>query len=182
MIDFTGKEVLVIAGGPSVTVDLTALRGVKYVPDVVLSANDHGLFQRMYPVDYLVAISEIHQFTGKAMQEYLSPYQTPVIARYPWADHRLEDWSLRADCGLTAIAVAARYGARRVVVTGVDGFRVGPRYFHGAQMHPGGRLDLMTCYQETLVKNLMPFIAVVCECPIRPVSGYLTRIFTRFET
>lgn len=132
-MDWTGKTVLVIGGGPSVLNELRRLEIAGVQPDVVLSANEHGCKQGIFPVHWLVTVSEIHTRLFVSMESYLRRYDVPIMCRYHWANYRLRDWRFRGDSGMTAIAIAVKLNAARVIVTGVEGYKRGRQYFHGEQ-------------------------------------------------
>ena len=89
-----GKPALVIGGGPSARVDLPFLDNLEFKPAVVLSANEHGLYQGHYKVDFLVNVDKLHCARHVYMEEYLRQFDTPIINAFSWPDYRLPDWKL----------------------------------------------------------------------------------------
>lgn len=181
MVDFSGKTVLVIAGGPSVPSDLARLTEK---PDIVLSANQHGCMQEFFKPDYIVAISEsIRAFdidTRLMARRYLMQFNVPIIARFFWADIRLRDWEFnKLDCGVQSIAIAAYFGAARVIATGIDGFIMGRKYFHGYETILCQESRIGYTWQAKRLKQWLD----ERELPARvlPMSGYLTEHFEEWK-
>jgi len=178
---YFGKPALVIGGGPSARFDLPVLDGQEFKPAVVISANEHGLYQGHYKVDFLVNVDKMHCARHVYMEEYLRQFDRKIINSYSWADYRLPDWKLGMNSGLTAIAVACLLGCWPVVVTGVDLFFVGRNYYHDPDLEK--RLPRPTTrgpdhLAQVRVNELRSWTG---DYPVRPVSGPLTSKFPTYN-
>lgn len=114
---------LVIGGGPSVPAQLAELRRRFFTPAVVLSANEHGHHQQLYPVTYSVCNDDRHGESKLPMRVVLQPSGRPIVGAMPWCDYRIPEWVLAANCGLACIVVAMLLGAGSVVLAGIDCYR-----------------------------------------------------------
>lgn len=175
-------DALIVAGGPSAPEQLKALRGLGFAPDVVLSANEHGHQQAIYPITYAVAFDDRHGETRQRMDGLLRPHGAPLISPMAWADYRLPEWQLGANCGLASIVVALLLGARRVVVTGVDCFRIrdpsAATYFHAPRAASNSNRKVERNFRKQIQDVER---RVEGALAIRPVSGYLTEHWPRFD-
>jgi len=174
---YYGRPALVIGGGPSVRDDLPVLEDGGFKPAVVLSANEHGLYQAHYKVDFLVNVDRVHCQLKVMMKDYLRQFGVPIINSHSWADFRLPDWKMSSNSGLQAIAVACVLGCWPVVVTGVDLFMVGRDYFHLSDEKPRMRPSL-TYMTKQRVTEMQRWAG---NYPVRPVSGPLTQVFPIFD-
>lgn len=179
------RPALVIGGGPSVNTDLPRLP-TDWAPHVVFSANQHGYFQHLFPVDYMVNVDKIHSFVSKPMREFLRQWPARVINRYTWADYRLCEWPFNGNSGFTAIAVAAALGCDPIIVTGIDLWKTEKRYFHNAlDSFIARRTQHVSAPRRGLVpdqSSRIKMLAKWCEgANIRPISGPLTQYFPQFD-
>lgn len=179
---YAGWPILVIGGGPSAAEDLPKLASLDFQPTCVLSANEHGMRQQLFRVDFLVNVDKIHCALKISMEEFLRPWARPIINQHTWADYRLPNWHLGANSGITAVAVACALGGNPVVCTGIDLFGTGRNYFHDGDFRgksvPRSRSLAPSHFARTRI------LALRKECPtarIRPVSGPLTTIFPAFD-
>ncbi len=178
---YYGKPALVIGGGPSARADLPKLTDSDFKPAVVLSANEHGLYQGHYKVDFLVNVDRIHCARKVYMEPYLRQFNTPVINAHSWADYRLPNWKGSANSGITAIAVGCTLGCWPVVVTGVDLFMVGRQYFHdqdAADRTPRPKSAAPSHIAKVRANELRKWAG---DYPIRPASGPLTKYFPEYS-
>lgn len=174
------KNILVIGGAPSAIEELSRLKASGYTPDLVLSANEHGCFQGFYEVDWIVTVCAKHWDKQVPMEGYLRAFNKPIICVFDWADYRLNDWRFTGDSGLTAIAAAIREKAKQVIVTGLDGFSVaGRKYFHGDE-RLGKTISENVNHRRS---NDVCQWKRRCNSPteIRPMGGFLTHCFKRYE-
>jgi hypothetical protein len=174
---YYGKPALVIGGGPSVRDNLPVLEDQGFKPAVVLSANEHGLHQAHYKVDFLVNVDRVHCVKKVMMEDYLRQFGVQVINAHSWADYRLPDWKMSANSGIQAIAVACVLGCWPVVVTGVDLFMIGRQYFHVADEKPRNRPSL-TYMAKQRITEMRRWAG---DYPVRPVSGPLTQVFPTYD-
>jgi hypothetical protein len=176
---YVGKPALVIGGGPSARIDLPVLDEAGFKPEVVFSANEHGLYQGHFKVDYIVNVDKIHCARREPMEPYLRKFGLPLINTHSWADYRLVNWPWGVNSGLTAIAVAAALSAAPVVVVGIDFHGVGHNYFYkedGRAAAEHRRASLTGQHRqhcEDLSRKLK-------ACPIRPVGGGLVEFFPKW--
>ncbi len=175
---WAGKPILVIGGGPSVLADLPRL---DVTPACVISANDHGFRQTKFPVDLIVNLDKMHCMLKVPMQKVLRPLNTPIVNPHTWADYRLADWRMAGNSGMAAVAVAAALGASQVIVTGIDMFAGGRRYFHD----PGGKIPKENRQKHPSSRRakarLLPLREFCKGANIRPMSGPLTEVFPRYK-
>lgn len=134
------ETALVIGGGPSAGLELPVLRD-QIKPDVILSANDHGMHQSHFNVDYLVNCDKQHMMLRMPMKDHLRQYGKAIINKHSWADVRLGDWDFHGNSGLTAVAVAATL-CKTVYVTGIDLWATGRQYFHEPVGKPSRQMSL----------------------------------------
>jgi hypothetical protein len=176
-----GRPALIIGGGPSARIDLPLLDNQGFKPAVVLSGNEHGLYQGHYKVDFLVNVDRIHCARKVMMEDYLRQFNTPIINAHSWADYRLPDWKMSANSGIQAIAVGCVLGCWPVVVTGVDLFMIGRDYFHDedtVRKTPRPRGAPPTHMAKLRVNEMRRWAG---DYPVRPVSGPLTQIFPTYD-
>lgn len=174
-----------IAGGPSVLKDLPRLT---IEPACVISANDHGFKQKQFKVDLIVNLDRTHCMLRVDMAKILRPYGVPIINRYSWADYRIPEWTLAGNSGLAAVAVAAALGADPVIVTGIDMFAGGRRYFHDSGNVPErqnrrrvGREQREAHLRKRMRSKSQPLAAFCKGANIRPMSGPLTDQFPKYD-
>lgn len=168
---YRGKPILVIAGGPSVNADLPKIAELK--PALVLSANEHGCRQLMFPVDYIVHCDKRHCEHKTLMAEYLHQFEKPLISKFATADVRLEDWRFSANTGVTAVAVAAVLGGSPIVVTGLDFWRSGRHYFHVPQVPQRPRRYIARPVVPLRDRALNPLAQFVGGAHVRALSGLM---------
>ena len=166
-----------VGGGPSARLDLPKLTDAGFKPSVVLSANEHGVYQGHYPVDYLVNVDKIHCALKVPMERHLRQFGLPIINQHTWADFRLVDWGFGANSGITAIAVAAGLACTPVVCVGIDLFGTGRAYFHDEEFRnktPRPRSSPPAHFARARIAELKSRIK---DYPVRPVSGPLMEFF-----
>lgn len=187
---YEGRPILVIGGGPNVMKDLPSLVASGFKPALVLSANEHGLMQSDFEVDYIVHCDKLHCMkkmpgTNKPwpMAEYLRVYRKPLISRWSTADVRLEDWNFSGNSGTTAVAVAAVLGGSPIVVTGLDFWATGRKYFYDtlAGMTPAERRLASKPIITHPDRRLNPLATFVGDAHIRPMSGLLTGRWPKYD-
>lgn len=176
-----GKPALIIGGGPSARVDLPWLEDQGFAPAVVLSANEHGLYQGHYKVDFLVNVDRIHCSRKVYMIDYLRQFNTQIINAHSWADFRLPDWKVSANSGITAIAVGCVLGCWPVVVTGVDLFGAGRAYFHDPDLASKLPRSKSAAPSHVAKLRIMELRKWAEKYPVRPVSGPLTGIYPTYD-
>lgn len=177
-----GKPALVIGGGPSVLKDLPQLSHANI--GLVISANEHGFHQTQFRVDLVTNVDKIHSRLGGPMEGHLRPFGVPIVNRHSWADYRLPDWHLAANTGLQAIALAALLGANPVIVTGIDMWAGGRRYFHdkGAKApKPGQPRQLRGAARRRDRERVKPLVQFCAGAHVRPMSGALTEWFKPYD-
>jgi hypothetical protein len=187
---WAGKPILVIGGGPSALPDLFRLDQNDNIA-AVLSANQHGCHQTRFKVDLLVNVDKIHVELKCPMENVLRPYGIPIANRHSWPDYRLADWSFSANSGITAIAVAVALGGCPVIVTGVDMWTSGRKYFHDADIvsafcakkpvpmkRRGGNQDIQT---RSAMRRLAGLSEFARGAHIRPMSGPMCGVFPRYD-
>lgn len=117
---FAGKTVLIMGGGPSLEDDLEQAGDF----DAVISANGHGA--DLIEPDYVVAVDSNHGVTKEPMQSYLRGItNAPAISPEKYADIVIKQWPgmpRRMYSGITAIYVAGKMGAERIVLAGMDNY------------------------------------------------------------
>lgn len=178
---YYGKPALVIGGGPSARADLPKLTDSGFKPAVVLSANEHGLYQGHYKVDFLVNVDRLHCARKVCMETYLRQFNTPIINAHSWADYRLPDWKMSANSGIVAVAVGCLLGCWPVVVVGVDLFMIGRQYFHDSDTErkaPRPRSAPPTHMAKIRTNEMRRWAN---NYPIRPTSGPLTQYFSEYD-
>jgi hypothetical protein len=182
---YRGKAALVIAGGPSVVQDLPTIP-VDFRPALVLSANEHGCKQDRFPVSYIVNCDKKHCLLSIDMEPHLRQFGVPIINRWSWADVRLEDWTFSGNSGTTAVAVAAALGCSPIVVTGIDFYATGRKYFYGADalVPPKRRAWVLSNTPTPKTppdKRLNKLVEFVGEAHIRPMSGPMLTRWKRYH-
>jgi hypothetical protein len=175
---YVDRPILVIGGGPSVAEDLPKLVDLR--PALVLSANEHGCKQDFFRVDYIVHCDKVHCMKrtpeGRTipMAPHLREYGKPLISRWSTADVRLEDWRFTGNSGTTAVAVAAALGGSPIVVTGLDFWATGRRYFHDGTQAPRERRRInggpVVQHPDRRLNALAQFVE---HAHVRPMSGLL---------
>lgn len=172
------KPILVIGGGPSVNDDLPRL--VATPPACVIGANDHGAHQKVFPVDLCVNLDKIHCFRKLPMEHILRPLGAPIANKLSWADYRLADWPALGNTGMASIAVAAALGGNPVIVTGLDFWHGGRRYFHKVdeETRRSRKPMVLTHFHRKKLKDLVAFVK---GANIRPMSGPLCDIWPKYS-
>jgi hypothetical protein len=171
---YEGKPILVIGGGPSAAADLERIP-VDY-PACVISANGHGYKQNRFRTDYIVNVDYTYNVGRILMERYLAQFSCPKINRWSWADYRLPEWKFAGDSGFTAVVTANMLGGWPVLVTGLDRFSPGRRYFwetaDPAKPYKG------TSWRPPHLQNQLDGLkkALPGAC-VRPLSGPLTSVF-----
>ncbi len=173
-----GRPALVIGGGPSVNRDLKTL---ELVPDLVISANEHGMHQDRFKVDLITNVDKIHCGLRVPMEQILRPFGVPIVNKHSWADYRLPDWTMSGNTGMQAIALAALLGANPVIVTGID--MTGPVYFHdkGAKPRKDDNVKRRGAARRRQRETIKPLVKFCVGARIRPMSGPLTEWFDRYD-
>lgn len=170
--------ILVIGGGPSVPADLAKL---EVEPTAVISANEHGLRQELYPATHAVCLDVYHGRTRTFMGDLLG--SVPIITPNWFGDYRLAEYKGNMNTGLTAIYVALLMGARPAIVTGIDFYRwhdkAAATYFHDADADSNS----LTKKGDNFVKQIDKMIERVggLSAPIRPLSGPLLEHFRAYD-
>lgn len=178
---YVGKPILVIGGGPSVMADLQRLCG--FNPALVLSANEHGCKQLFYPVDYIIHCDKVHCFRHEPMAPYLRQFGPPLISRWGSADIRLENWRFNGNSGTTAVALAAALGGSPIIVTGLDFWNTGRKYFWDnlADLTPAKRKLASRPVIHSPDKRTSALSQFVKGAHIRPMSGLLATRWPKFD-
>lgn len=172
-----GKPILVIGGGPSVLRDLPKL---DIQPACVISANEHGFKQSRFKIDLVTNVDKRHCLLKEPMEKILRPYGVPIVNRHSWADYRLPDWTMAGNTGMQAVALAALLGASQVIVTGIDMWEGGRRYFHdaGAKAPKDPKHKAPKAAMRRRSKERVRPLVAFCEgAHIRPMSGPLLQWF-----
>jgi hypothetical protein len=190
---FAGRPVLAIGGGPSVNVDLPRLARAGFRPACVIGANEHATKQFYYSVNFLVNCDKNHCMlkgpdnTAVPMEAYLRPFAreagAKIMNRFPWADVLLNAWHFNGNSGQTAIAVAAALGGNPVVVTGLDCWGSGRRYFYDTPAQAEQR-RLTQDKDPPRAEAIRRFRNLLRWCHganVRPVSGPLCDVFPRWD-
>lgn len=163
--------ILVIAGGPSVSIDLPRLNAQ---PRAVITANAHGFKQALFTPTHALVLDDWHSVTHESMEALVRPHGVPIIGPHWWADYRMNDWNGGINSGLAAICAAILMGGEPVIVTGIDGFAGG--YFHDPS---APRLE---CQGEKKFRDqVRKLVALTAGCPVRPMSGPLLDHFPRLD-
>lgn len=178
---WVGRPILVLGGGPSVSNDLSKLQGFK--PACVISANEHGTRQTMFPVDLIVNMDHNHCLKKVPMEKHLRPFGVPIVNRFSWADYRLPDWPVPANSGLAAVAVAAALGGNPVIVTGIDFFTSRQRYFYSKMTEVPRRVaHVHPVMLRRMRKQQVAKLAKFCDgAHVRPMSGPLQEFFPPYK-
>jgi hypothetical protein len=179
---WAGQPILVIGGGPSVTKDLQE-KYLPITPACVISANEHGFKQSRFKVDLVVNCDKIHCLLRTPMEKMLRPLGAPIVNRHSWADYRLCDWVFQGNSGMTAIAVAAALGGNPVIVTGIDMWKGGRVYFHGAPPEPKNRSRrrVSGAVSRRDKEKAIPLRRFCAGARVRPISGPLTEWFQKYD-
>lgn len=184
---YVGRPILVIGGGPSVLQDMPALP-TDFHPALVLSANEHGMKQDRFKVDYIVNCDKVHCLkTDEAgrhyqMEAYLRQFGVPIINRWAWADVRLEDWNFNGNSGTTAVAIAAALGGSPIVVIGIDLYATGRNYFydHTADLTPRAKRLAARPVISQPDRRLGRLWDFAKGAHIRPMSGVMTTRWPKY--
>lgn len=129
---YLGRPIVVVGGGPSVPSQWAALPDFVKVDAVLIFANAHGFHLGLKP-DYIVCKDETHTETKQPMEPQLRAHgDYPIVARYAWADYRLDRWLVQGNSGQMAIALAAMMGGKPIIPIGIDCFQKGV-YFHAPE-------------------------------------------------
>lgn len=114
-----GKKICVMGGSPHLAEDIEDVRA-----DVWIAANDHGA--RLRPVDYIVAMDNIHCVLHKPMLPFLREVSdAPIIGPWPDYDYYLTHWPgspRKTFSGLVAAWIAWAMGAHPVILAGFDSY------------------------------------------------------------
>ncbi len=178
---WAGQPILVIGGGPSAGTDLPKLAASGIKPACVISANEHGGKQKYFPVDLAVNCDKTHLLRKVSMESVIRELGVPAINRHSWADYRLLDWTFCGNSGLTAIAVACALGGNPVIVTGIDMWQGGRRYFHDKGHKPEKDLKVRAAVTRHDLSRLQPLREFARGANVRPMSGPLTKVFPTFN-
>ncbi len=173
-----GRPFLVIGGGPSVLRDLPLL---KETPACVISANEHGFAQKYFAIDLVTNVDKRHCLRKEPMEKILRPFGVPIVNRHSWADYRLPDWTMAGNTGMQAIALAAVLGASQVIVTGIDMWQGGRRYFHDAGEKAPKHKAPKSAMRRRDKERINPIRAFCSGSNIRPMSGPLTQWFKQYD-
>lgn len=178
---WAGKPILVIGGGESVLEDLPK---IDFEPACVISANDHGDYQKRFKLDLIVNCDKRHCFLHCNMSDLLRPiaakHGAAIVNKHSWADYRLAEFTYQANTGLTAIFVAAALGGHPVVPIGFDFFRRGHTYFHTPR--EGTRKMRPDWHISRVAKRGMQELLAGCKgAQIRPLSGPLLKFFPPYD-
>lgn len=175
-----GQPILVIAGGPSVADDLPKL---DITPACVISANDHGFRQRRFPITLVVNGDKKHMTAPDKphMNDYLraftSKYGGAIVNKFSFADYRLGDWNFASNSGDLAVAVACALGGNPVIVTGIDRWNTGRRYFHDGSKAPAPP-RVKRKYVKPTPDDRSVALGDFCRgANVRPMSGPMTLAF-----
>jgi hypothetical protein len=175
---WAGRPILVIGGGPSVLADLPRL---DIEPACVISANEHGFKQKRFKVDLVVSLDRTHCLEKRPMAEILKPYGVPLVNRYSWADYRIPEWTLAGNSGMAAVGVAAALGGNPVIVTGIDMFAGGRRYFHDAGVKAPKDKGPRILASKRHRLRLMSLVNFCKGANIRPMSGPMQEFFPKYD-
>lgn len=167
---------IVIGGGPSAPASLEQLKRAGIEPLAVISANEHGFRQDVYPVTHSVCCDGRHGEKHVPMERLLHDLGplVPIVTPGHFGDFRLPEWTLAANSGLTAIAVAVMMGCAPVIPVGIDFYRWGNRqaatYFHD----PAGISNSNTKVAANFLSQITALErALGASAPVRPMSGKL---------
>lgn len=174
--------VLVIGGGPSASGDLAALRELGVEPRAVLSANEHGHKQSIYPITHSVCCDATHGERRISMEQLLRPYGKPILSPCHFGDYRMPEWSLASNTGLSSIALAVFMGGAPVIVTGIDFYRIydrnAPTYFYDAAAVSNSNVKNAENF-ERQTKALEGWISR--HPPVRALRGALAERWGTFD-
>jgi hypothetical protein len=179
---FTGPA-LVIGGGPSAPADLYTLRALGFAPRVVISANEHGHRQEVYPVTHSVCLDPRHGEKRVGMDELLRQFGSqPIITPCWFGDARLAEWKLACNTGLTAIAIGV-FMAASVVVVGIDFYRMLDKgagtYFHD----PSAKSNSTTKNEANFMRQIRALEAYIGHNPpVRAMSGLLAERWGTYDS
>lgn len=178
---YRGKPILVIGGGPNVAPDVDKL--CSFYPALTLSANEHGLRQDRFTVDYIVHCDKVHCFRHEPMAPYLRQFGKPLMSRWGTADVHLEDWRFSGNSGTTAVAIAAALGGSPIVVTGLDFWATGRTYFYDnlAGLPPAKRRLAAKPIIQQPDRRLRSLAQFVGGAHVRPMSGLLTTRWPKYD-
>lgn len=187
--------VLVIGGGPSALEQLEELKRIRFDPAAVLSANEHGFRQDIYPITYAVCCDPTHGITRTRMEQLLGQYDRPIISQCHFAHYRLPSWTVGANTGLTAILVGAMIGGVPVVPVGFDFYRLNTdpanppdhTYFHtaDAELQRDSHGDVSNSNRKVR-RNFDQQITRIKAAlrgyrAVRPLGGELLEHYDRFD-
>lgn len=168
---------VVIGGGPSAPASLERLKLAGLEPAVVLSANEHGFHQDVFPVTHSVCCDGQHGEKHVKMEKLLHALgpHAPIITPGHFGDYRLPEWNVATNTGLTAIAVAVFMGCAPVIVVGIDFYRWGGGKNAGTYFHDPKAVSNSNTKREV---NFTSQIQALQQCvgaraPVRPMSGKL---------
>jgi hypothetical protein len=172
---WAGKPILVVGGGPSVTTDLLI---ADINPACVISANGHGAKQDHYPVDIFTHMDIRHVFEKTPVEPELRKLGGIIVSKYSSADYRLGDFNFICNTGIAAVIIAAALGGDPVLVTGLDFFHGGRKYFH-----MGDKVDRypIGSIHRTIRRQMRQYLSELNGANIRPLSGPLLAHFPKFD-
>jgi hypothetical protein len=112
-----GARICVMGGGPNLASDIEKVQA-----DIWISCNDHGA--RLRPVDYVVAMDNIHTGLQVPMEGHIRPHtKAPIIGPWHWCDYGLATYPLSPRLllsGVIAQWVAYLMGAHPLILAGFD--------------------------------------------------------------
>jgi hypothetical protein len=112
-----GARICVMGGGPTLAPDIE-----KVTADVWISTNEHGA--KLRPVDYVVAMDNLHTKLGVSMKGHIRPHtQAPILGPWHWNDWQITRWPGLPNMplsGVIATWVAYILGAHPVILAGFD--------------------------------------------------------------
>jgi hypothetical protein len=162
--------IIVVGGGPSAPAALDMLWQAGVEPVAVLSANEHGHKQSTYAITHSVCADATHGESRQSMESVLRRYGVPIITPHYFGDVRLCEWSLAANTGLQAIAVAVFMGGAPVIPVGIDCYGMTSRdvYFHA----PNAKSNSSTKNESNFHRQLGALKTWIgSSAPVRPVGG-----------
>jgi hypothetical protein len=148
-----GQRICVMGGGPTLAPDVEKVQA-----DVWISTNEHGA--KLRPVDYVVAMDNLHTKLGVQMKGHIRPHtDAPIIGPWHWNDWQLTKWPgmpAMPLSGVIASWLAFMLGGHPVILAGFDCY--------------GGRKT----HQH---RDIAPHIAA----EVRVVSGPLLAMYPQYD-
>lgn len=150
-----GKRICVMGGGKALAEDL------KHVDaDIWISSNEHGA--KLRPVDYIVALDDIHTVHKTHMSKHLRQFSdAPIINVWHWGDYQISrcpSYPKLSMSGVVASWVAYLMGGHPVIMAGFDCY--------------GGDKRIVDQH-ENYIKHV--------KCEVRVVSGVLTKFYKQYD-